>query len=183
MMTLFSRESEIGERARQKQPARHHQAIDTRDEAYKQVAEDETSAGATADRTIEPDRVRDLGARQQRVYRCILSAGTRGRTNSDIAAETGLPANVVTPRTYELRGEGKNNPLADDPLVVPLREQGRTGERVKRATPSGARAQVWVAVAALQATSAPNAQTSVRITISAKAIPIHQQCVARITIR
>jgi len=119
-----------------------HQAIDTRDAAYEGVMREEQGD------LLNPDVLDELGPRQERVYRALVEAGLGGATNDELEARTGLPANVVTPRTYELRGCGEGNPWSDDPLVVPLR---REGERVKRETEAGSKAQVWVAVAVLEA--------------------------------
>jgi len=121
-----------------------HQAIDTRNAAYAQVMRDEQGD------VLHPDALtEDLGERQATVYRKLLQRGPHGATNAELAEELGWPVNRITPRVYELRGEGRENPLADDPLVAPLREDGRSGSRVKREGPSGAAGQVCVAVAVL----------------------------------
>ena len=121
-----------------KHPATYFQAIATRNAAYRQVMTDE-----------EETAIRLLGARQRQVYNALVQRWLQGATNDELALLTNLPANVVTPRTYELRGEGKDNDLARTPLVVPLRTEGRTGEPVKRPTRTGSQAQVWVAKIAL----------------------------------
>lgn len=114
------------------QAQHRHQAIDTRNDAYKGVMREERTR---ADR-------RGLGQRQRQVYEALVRAGPNGATNHELSEATGLPANVVTPRTYELRGLGEENPLSDDPLAYELR---RDGTRIKRPTPTGSKAQVWVA--------------------------------------
>lgn len=163
-------------RPRQKKhAARHHQAIDTRNNAYKQVMREEQGS------LLDPETLDGLGNRQARVYRCIVGGGAEGKTNDEISAATGLAINVVTPRTYELRGEGANNPLAERPLVVPLRDNGATGGRVKRETSSGSTAQVWVAVAVLEAPSATDApRESIRVSVRS---PTPRQPAERRTLR
>jgi len=52
-------------------------------------------------------------------------------TNMEVAEELGWSINRVTPRTYELRGKGKNNPLKHNPPLIgsrkrPCRVTGRT---------------------------------------------------------
>jgi len=111
-----------------------HQAIDTRDAAYKGVMREERER---ADQ-------RGLGDRQRQVYLALVEAGPEGATNDELSEALGVPANAVTPRMYELRGLGDDNPLSDDPLALPLR---RDGELLKRPTRTGNRAQVWVATA------------------------------------
>ena len=121
-----------------------HQAIDTRNAAYAQVMREEQGD------VLHPSALtEDLGERQATVYEALLERGPHGATNAELANVLGWAVNRITPRVYELRGEGKANPLADAPLVVPLREEGHTGARVKREGPSGAAGQVWVAVAVL----------------------------------
>lgn len=121
-----------------------HQAIDTRNAAYSQVMREEQGDVLHADALTDA-----LGERQATVYETLLQRGLHGATNAELADVLGWPVNRITPRVYELRGEGTDNPLADDPLVVPLRDNGRRGSRVKREGPSGAAGQVWVAVAVL----------------------------------
>ena len=121
-----------------------HQAIDTRNAAYSQVMREEQGDVLHADALTD-----DLGERQTTVYKALLERGPHGATNAELAEVLGWPVNRITPRVYELRGEGRDNPLADDPLVVPLRDNGRSGSRVKREGASGAAGQVWVAVAVL----------------------------------
>lgn len=118
-----------------------HQAIDTRNAAYKQVMREEQGDILNPEALTE-----DLGERQATVYEALLEQGQRGATNAELAELLDWPVNRVTPRTYELRGCGKDNPLEDDPRVEPLRDGGT---RVKRAGPSGTKGQVWVAVAVL----------------------------------
>jgi len=109
-----------------------HQAIDTRDAAYEGVMREER---ARADE-------RGLGDRQRQVYEALVEAGPEGATNDELSEHLNVPANAVTPRMYELRGCGDDNPLSDDPLAYPLR---RDGQRVTRPTRTGNTAQVWVA--------------------------------------
>lgn len=44
--------------------------------------------------------LKDLGARQKRVYECLASSGPR--CNLELSHVLGLPINQVTPRTNEL---------------------------------------------------------------------------------
>jgi hypothetical protein len=109
-----------------------HQAIDTRNAAYKSVLEEER---ARADRL-------GLGDRQRQVYEALVEAGPEGATNDELSEALNVPANALTPRMYELRGLGDENPLNGAPLAFPLRRDGR---RVTRPTRTGTSAQVWVA--------------------------------------
>ena len=138
--TLFEGGQHPGTSARPSTPHRH-QAIDTRNAAYKQVMREEQGD------VLHPEALAEkLGDRQATVYEALLDQGTHGATNAELAQILGWTVNRVTPRVYELRGCGKDNPLARDPLVEPLRDDGT---RVKRAGPSGTKGQVWVAVTAL----------------------------------
>lgn len=137
---LFDDSRHPGTGLRPNRPHRH-QAIDTRNAAYKEVMREEQGDILNPEALTE-----DLGERQATVYEALLEQGPRGATNAELAELLDWPVNRVTPRVYELRGCGKDNPLEDDPHVAPLREDGT---RVKRAGPTGTKGQVWVAVAVL----------------------------------
>lgn len=48
-----------------------------------------------------------LTVQQERVFRCILDGGERGRTNEDICGVLGLTPNQVSPRLTELHVAGR----------------------------------------------------------------------------
>lgn len=65
-----------------------------------------------------------LGDRQRAALRVFGENYTRDFTNAELADELEWPINTVTPRVYELRGEGKNNPIdRDNPLLVEVRRR------------------------------------------------------------
>jgi len=72
-----------------------------------------------------------LNRRQNEVLRVFLDNPVMDFTNAELSEELGWSINRVTPRTYELRGEGKNNPLKHNPVLIesrqrPCRVTGRT---------------------------------------------------------
>jgi len=72
---------------------------------------------------------RFAGTQAAMVLECIAAAGDTGRTNSEIVEETGFMLASVCARVAALREDGL------------IRDSG-----LKRPTPSGCAAKVWVAV-------------------------------------
>jgi len=75
--------------------------------------------------------VPNLSKMQTEVLMVFYDNPTLDFTNMELAEELGFSINRVTPRTYELRGEGKNNPLKHNPVLIesrqrPCRVTGRT---------------------------------------------------------
>ena len=75
--------------------------------------------------------VPNLSQMQTEVLTVFYDNPTLDFTNMEVAEELGFSINRVTPRTYELRGEGKNNPLKHNPVLIesrqrPCRVTGRT---------------------------------------------------------
>jgi len=73
----------------------------------------ETSLGA-----YFSDVLPDLGAKQRAVLRIFTYNPAMTFTNRELARELRWDINTITPRVYELRGEGKNNPLKYNPLII-----------------------------------------------------------------
>jgi hypothetical protein len=73
--------------------------------------------------------VPDLGARQKAVLKVFTDNQAMNFTNLEIARDLRWDINRVTPRVYELRGKGKNNPMTENPVLMeserrPCRESG-----------------------------------------------------------
>jgi len=65
-----------------------------------------------------------IGDRQKAVMQIFGQNFTRDFTNAELSNELNWPINTVTPRVYELRGEGKANPIErDNPLLVEVRRR------------------------------------------------------------
>ena len=64
-----------------------------------------------------------LNERQGQVLNIFLENPAMDFTNMELADELGWSINRVTPRVYELRGEGKNNPLKHNPLLIENRRR------------------------------------------------------------
>jgi len=60
---------------------------------------------------------------QNEVLKIFYENSTLDFTNMELADELGWSINRVTPRVYELRGEGKNNPLKHNPLLIENRRR------------------------------------------------------------
>jgi len=72
-----------------------------------------------------------LNERQGQVLNVFLENPAMDFTNMELSEELGWSINRVTPRVYELRGEGKHNPLQHNPVLIesrrrPCRVTGRT---------------------------------------------------------
>ena len=64
-----------------------------------------------------------LSERQGQVLDIFLENPVLDFTNMELSAELGWSINRVTPRVYELRGEGKNNPLKHNPVLIESRRR------------------------------------------------------------
>jgi len=60
----------------------------------------------------------DLGAKQRAVLRIFTYDPSMNFTNRELARELRWNINTVTPRVYELRGKGRDNPLKWNPLII-----------------------------------------------------------------
>ena len=80
----------------------------------------------------------NLGPKQREIIEIFRDNPGMDFTNNELLEERRLKdpyaeINQVTPRVYELRGKGKNNPFKEHPLLIesrtrPCRETGRTAK-------------------------------------------------------
>jgi len=59
-----------------------------------------------------------LGERHQQVLKIFMENTSMNFTNMELSDELDWSVNRVTPRVFELRGMGKNNPLKNKPILV-----------------------------------------------------------------
>lgn len=59
-----------------------------------------------------------LGERHAQVLKVFTDNSTMDFTNMELAEELGWSINRVTPRVYELRGQGHNNKLKWNPVLT-----------------------------------------------------------------
>lgn len=78
----------------------------------------------------------DTNAVRGRIYDFIRKSGRSGATDGEIIVGCNIPGDTVRPRRGELVAQG---------LIEPLRTDGKEAKPVRRKTPSGRWAQVWVA--------------------------------------
>jgi len=64
-----------------------------------------------------------LSQMQSEVLRVFYDNPTLDLTNMELSEELGWSINRVTPRTYELRGQGKNSPLKPNPILIESRQR------------------------------------------------------------
>jgi len=65
----------------------------------------------------------ELGQRQQEIVNIFRDNPSMNFTNNELLEERRLmdpytEINQITPRVYELRGKGKNNPFRDHPMLI-----------------------------------------------------------------
>ena len=78
----------------------------------------QTNVQATSLRVYFNKVYPELGEKQREVLRVFRENLTMTFTNMELADELGWSINRVTPRVFELRGKGKNNPHKDRPLII-----------------------------------------------------------------
>ena len=73
-----------------------------------------------------------MSYKQRQVLDVFLENPTMDFSNMELADEMGWSINRVTPRVYELRGRGHDNPMADCPILIENRKRicRVTGRRV-----------------------------------------------------
>ena len=64
-----------------------------------------------------------LSQMQSAVLKVFFDNPAMDLTNMEIADDLGWSINRVTGRTYEMRGQGKNNPLKHNPVLIESRQR------------------------------------------------------------